>query len=346
MIRIGVLGYGYWGPKIVRTLVGHPSGEVAWACDASALRLKQIQADHPGIRSTADYREVFADRGIDAVVLATPADTHYPLAMEAMGQGKHVFVEKPIALTANHAAEMVAMADRRRCVLMVGHVFEFAPWVQVLKHVLAERALGDVWHIYAHRASLGPRLRTDVNVVWDYAIHDVYVALYLLNVMPDRVVANGQCHYSPGIEDSAAIGLHFPNGLWALLYSSWIAPVRERTIRIVGSNGIAVYDEAMPKQVLVYRRGFAPHQGLDPLGNRNWRLFEEGMEALEVPGSDALRLELDHFLECIETNRHPRSDGRDGLRTLRVLEAANMSLRQRGREVLLASLPESVGEVR
>lgn len=344
MIRVGILGYGYWGPNIVRTLVGHPSAEVAWACDASADRLKRLQADHPGIRSTADYREVFADPRVAAIVLATPAETHYPLALEAMRQGKHVFVEKPIALAASHAADMVAMADRQQCVLMVGHVFEFAPWVQVLKQVMARGALGEVWHIYAHRASLGPRLRTDVNVVWDYAIHDVYVAMYLLDAVPDRVAANGQCHYLEGIEDSAALGLHFPNGVWAMLYSSWIAPVRERTLRIVGSSGIAVYGEATPNQVLLYRRGFAPHQGVDPLGNHNWRLFEEGMETIEVPQGDALRIELDHFLECIVMKRTPRSNGQDGLRTLQVLEAANASLKQQGHEVPLAPLHESAGK--
>lgn len=346
MIRVGILGYGYWGPKILRTLVDHPSAEVAWACDASAHRLTQIRADHPGIPSTADYREVFADPRIQAVILATPAETHYPLAMEAMDQGKHVFVEKPIALAATHAAEMVATAERRRCVLMVGHVFEFAPWVQVLKQVLARRVLGDVWHIHAHRASLGPRLRTDVNVVWDYTIHDVYVSIYLLDAVPDRVTANGQSHYLEGIEDSAAVGLHFPNGAWALLYSSWIAPVRQRTLRVVGSLGIAVYDEAAPDQVLLYHRGFAPHKGVDPLGNQNWRLFEEGMETLAVPKGDALRVELDHFLDCIVTKRTPRSNGQDGLRTLQVLEAANASLKQRGREMPIDFLPESAGKLR
>lgn len=332
-IRVGFLGYGYWGKNVLRTLLQEPRVLVDWACDLSPERVAQIRADCPGLRTTTNYRAIMDDPKVHAVVIVTPAETHVPLATEALQSGKHVFVEKPMATNLRDAEELAAMVRRTGLLLQVGHIFEYAPAVRVLKRWIESGRLGNISYITANRSSLGPRLRTDVNIVWDYAIHDLYLLMHLLGTPPDRVAARGMCRFYSGIEDTVFIDLYFPGGTWAVVHSSWIAPTKRRDVILVGNQSMAVYDETRKDKLVLHKRGFERRSGYDNWGNLDWHLFDEGEEVPILEAEQPLATELSSFCDCLENGRQPLSDIEDGLRTIRVLEAISRSLNNNGREV-------------
>lgn len=334
-ISVAFFGYGYWGKNVLRTLVGVPQAQVKWACDVAPERLNEIRADYPQLLATSNFAEAMCDPEIEAVILATPAETHVPLAMQALANGKHVFVEKPMGTDVREAEDLARLVRRSGKTFQVGHIFEHAEPVRILRDWIAAGRLGRIRYVTGNRASLGPRIRTDCNIVWDYAIHDLYMLMFLFQQEPARVAARGLCAFYPDIEDTVFIDLYFPDGTWAVLHSSWAAPLKRRDVTFVGDKAMAIYDETQEDKLVFYDCGYSPHAGCDCWGNRNWRLFDQGKEVPRLSQSQPLTTELANFLECIRYDSCPVSNVEVGLRTVRVLNAVNQSLKTNGSEVSL-----------
>jgi predicted dehydrogenase len=321
-IRVAVAGLGYWGPNLARNFGGLPGAELAWLCDASEDALARVGAQHPGARTTSDLGEVLADASVDAVVLATPVPTHAGLAERVLEAGKHCFVEKPLATTVADAERAVAAADRAGRLLMVGHLLEYHPGVAKLKEIADSGELGDLHYVYSHRLNLG-KLRTDENALWSLGAHDVSVLLHLLDEEPVEVTARGEAYMHTGVEDVVFCYMRFASGRAAHMHLSWLDPHKERRFTVVGSKRMAQFDDMdLERKVTVYDKGFDESaQGYGEYITRSGDIYSP-----RIPNREPLRLECEHFVECVRTGSPPRSDGRSGLRVVRVLEAAQQAL--------------------
>jgi predicted dehydrogenase len=321
-IRVAVAGLGYWGPNLARNFGGLPGAELAWLCDASEDALARVGAQHPGARTTSDLGEVLADASVDAVVLATPVPTHAGLAERVLDAGKHCFVEKPLATTVADAERAVAAADRAGRLLMVGHLLEYHPGVAKLKEIADSGELGDLHYVYSHRLNLG-KLRTDENALWSLGAHDVSVLLHLLDEEPVEVTARGEAYMHTGVEDVVFCYMRFASGRAAHMHLSWLDPHKERRFTVVGSKRMAQFDDMdLERKVTVYDKGFDESaQGYGEYITRSGDIYSP-----RIPNREPLRLECEHFVECVRTGSPPRSDGRSGLRVVRVLEAAQQAL--------------------
>lgn len=335
-VRVGQIGLGYWGPNLLRNFADLPGCEVKVCCDIQPAALEKVQQRYPNIGVTRHYEEVMHDEGVDAVVISTPTPTHYDLSMAALRHDKHVFVEKPMAMQPAEAEEMIALAMSQNRILMVGHLLVYHPAVRRLKRYVEEGELGDVLYIYSHRLNLGV-VRQHENALWSLAPHDISVILYLLNKEPIMVNAQGMDHLQPGIEDTVLMSLRFADKQMAYCHASWLDPHKVRRITVVGSQKMAVFDDVESMEKLrIYDKGV-----------RNGLEYESYGDSLSVRFGDVyiprvdmrepLRLECQHFLECIREERRPLSDGQAGLRVLRVLDAAQRSLELEGRPVSLAA---------
>jgi predicted dehydrogenase len=323
-----VAGLGYWGPNLARNFAALAGCELAWLCDASEERLARVGAQHPNARRTGDLDDVLGDATVDAVVLATPVPTHADLAERVVDAGKHCFVEKPLATTVADAERAVAAADRAGRLLMVGHLLEYHPGVAKLKEIAESGELGDLHYVYSHRLNLG-KLRTDENALWSLGAHDVSVLLHLLEEEPSEVEAHGEAYMRPGVEDVVFCYMRFPSGRAAHMHLSWLDPHKERRFTVVGSKRMAQFDDMdLERKVTVYDKGFdEPATGYGEYITRSGDIYSP-----RVPNREPLRIECEHFVECVRTGRAPRSDGRSGLRVVRVLEAAQEALDQSRRE--------------
>jgi predicted dehydrogenase len=319
-IRVAVAGLGYWGPNLARNFAA--LAELAWLCDASPEALKRVGAQHPGARRTHDIADVLADDTLDAVVLATPVPTHAGLAAQVLEAGKHCFVEKPLATTVDDAERAVAAAERANRLLMVGHLLEYHPGVAKLKAIADSGELGDIHYVYSHRLNLG-KLRTDENALWSLGAHDVSVLLHLLAEEPSEVTARGEAYMQPPVEDVVFCHMRFPSGRAAHLHLSWLDPHKERRFTVVGSKRMATFDDMdLERKVTVYDKGFDESaQGYGEYITRSGDIYSP-----RIANREPLRIECEHFLDCIRTGATPRSDGHSGLRVVRVLELAQQAL--------------------
>jgi predicted dehydrogenase len=335
-LRVGVLGAGYWGPNLVRNLSEAPGAEPVAVADLAPERLEAIRKRFPAVRVTTDHRDVLDDPKIDAVCIATPVATHRKLAEEAFAAGKHVFVEKPLAGTVAEAEAIVRAAERAGKTLMVGHTFVYNPAVVAVKKILDADGIGRVNYIDSQRVNLGLH-QFDINVLWDLGPHDVSITLYWLGEEPEWVQCTGACFVQPGIEDVVFLLIGFPSGAIAHAHLSWLAPSKVRTMTVIGSQKMVVYDDVQAvEKVKVY------DQGVDKLsGDELRRSYRSGdIYSPRVPVDEALQIEMRHFIECVRHGTKPRSDGEAGLRVVRVLEAGMRSLRSGGQRVSV--LPEAV----
>ena len=332
-LRVAVVGAGYWGPNLIRNFSEAPGGDVVAVADLSADRLVAIRKRFPAVRTVTDHRLLFADPAIDAVCLATPISTHRPLAEEAFAAGKHVFVEKPLAGSVADAEAIVRAASRAGRTLMVGHTFVYNPAVVAVRALLAAGELGTVQYIESQRVNLGLH-QFDFNVLWDLGPHDVSIVLYWLDEEPEWVQCTGGCFIQPGIEDVAFLTMGFPSGAIAHAHLSWLAPSKLRTMTVVGARKMAVYDDVQAvEKVKVYDHGV---DSLSPDELR--RSYRAGdIHSPRVPVTEALQIEVRHFIDCIRTGAVPRSDGEAGLRVVRVLDAGTRSLRAGGTRVAYRS---------
>jgi predicted dehydrogenase len=328
-VRVGVIGAGYWGPNIVRNLHEAPGAEAVAVADLSPDRLDAIRKRFPAVRVTTDYRELVNDPSIDAICIVTPVGTHRKLAEEAFAAGKHVFVEKPLAKNVSDAEAIVRAGERAGKTLMVGHTFVYNPAVVVVKGILESGGIGDVHYLDSQRVNLGLH-QFDINVLWDLGPHDVSIALYWLDEEPEWVQCTGACFVQPNIEDVVFLMIGFPSGAIAHAHLSWLAPSKLRTTIVIGSKKMVVYDDNQAvEKVKVY------DQGVDKLESdelrRSYRAGD--IHSPRIPMTEALQVEMRHFIECVRDGKTPRSDGEAGLMVVRVLELAMRSLRSGGARV-------------
>jgi len=323
-VRVGVVGLGYWGPNIARNLAAIPGCELVWLCDAS----EQARAKHarafPGVELTPRIGDLLADRELDAVLLATPVPTHAELAVAVAEAGKHCFVEKPLATTGADAERAVAAAAAAGRVLMVGHLLEYHPAVDHLKRLVDEGELGELFYVYGNRLNLG-KLRADENALWSLGAHDVSVVLHLIGEEPEECLAQGASYVREGVEDVVFCYLRFPSGVVAHLHLSWLDPHKERRLTVVGARRMATFDDMLIEgKLTVYDKGFDED-------TRSWGEYiarSGDIFSPRIASVEPLRLECEHFLECVRTGATPRSDGNSGLRVVRVLERLQGSLEQ------------------
>jgi predicted dehydrogenase len=328
-VSIGVVGLGYWGPNLARNFDALPGVELRWCCDAEEAVRTRYAAQYSSTRFTASLDDLLADPALDAIVLATPVPTHAALAVRVLEAGKHCFVEKPLAQSVQDAQRAVDAAERGGRVLMVGHLLEYHPAVAKLKAIADEGELGAIHYIYSNRLNLG-KLRADENALWSLGAHDISVILHLAGEEPHELSARGESYMREGIEDVVFAFLRFPSGLAAHLHLSWLDPHKERRFTIVGSKRMATFDDMdLERKITVYDKGFdEPTDGYGEYITRSGDVWSP-----RIPNAEPLRLEAQHFVDCVRDGRTPVSDGRSGLRVVRVLEALQRELEASRREV-------------
>jgi predicted dehydrogenase len=321
-IRVGVVGLGYWGPNLARNLAAIPGCEVAWLCDDSPHALAKLERSFPGARPTGEFERLLEDEQLDAVVLATPVPTHAEMAVAVARAGKHCFVEKPLATSTADAEQVVAAAADAGKILMVGHLLEYHPAVAKLKELVDDRELGDLFYVYGNRLNLG-KLRADENALWSLGAHDVSVVLHLIDEEPEECLAQGASYVRAGVQDVVFCYLRFPSGAVAHLHLSWLDPHKERRITVVGSRRMATFDDMLIEgKLTVYDKGFDED-------SRSWGEYiarSGDIFSPRIPNVEPLRVECEHFLECVRTGAQPRSDGHSGVRVVRVLERLQEAL--------------------
>ena len=314
--RVGVVGLGYWGPNLARNLEAIDGVQLAWCCDERAEVRERLASVHRRARFTGDLDDLLADDSLDAIVVATPVPTHAALAVRVLEAGKHCFVEKPLAQSVAHGQRAVDAARESGRVLMVGHLLEYHPGVRKVKQIADSGELGEIHYIYSNRLNLG-QLRADENALWSLGAHDLSVVLHLAGEDPCEATAHGECYMRPGVEDVVFAFLRFPSGLAAHLHLSWLDPHKERRFTVVGSQRMATFDDMdLERKVTVYDKGF--DQSAGSYGEYITRAGD--IYSPRISNAEPLRLEVEHFVECVRDGRTPRSDGESGLRVVRVLE--------------------------
>ncbi len=329
MIEVAVVGVGGWGKNLARNYSQIPDARLRYVCDLDQKKLDQLRPHYPEARMTRDFSEVLRDPQVHAVVIATTAPSHFPLGKQALEAGKDVYIEKPFTLEVGHAEELIRIAAERDRILMVGHLLEYHPVVERLRKMIVSGELGDIYYVYSQRLNLGT-IREDENALWNFAPHDISSILYMLGQEPSDVSARGQCYLQKDIEDVVFLSLNFNNRAMAHIHVSWLDPHKIRKITVVGSRKMAVFDDLDANEKLrIYDKGakisaeydtFAEYLGL--------RFGDITVPYIKV--GEPLRLECLHFLDSVKTRKQPLSDGQDGLRVVRVLDAAQRSLKNNG----------------
>jgi predicted dehydrogenase len=320
VIKVGLAGLGYWGPNLARNF--DDLADLAWLCDVSPDLLDRYAVRYPNARTTAAFDDVLADDSVRAVVIATPVSTHYDLARRALSAGKHVFVEKPPALTGAEADELVALAEEQELVLLPGHLLLYHPAVAKLGELIASGELGEILYIYGNRQNLG-QIRKDENALWSLGAHDLSVILHLVAEEPAEVWARGESFIRDGIEDVVFCYLRFPSGVVAHMHLSWLDPHKMRKLTVVGRNKMAVFDDMeLERKVTVYDKG--TEQRAESYGE--WRTRTGDIYIPKIPNDEPLRLECRHFLSLVAGDGDPVAAAREGAVVVRVLEQLQHSL--------------------
>ncbi|MBI1799863.1 MAG: Gfo/Idh/MocA family oxidoreductase [Candidatus Eisenbacteria bacterium] len=340
-IGIAVVGTGDWGANLVRNFANAKGARLAALCDSDPLRLAQTGAQYPEARTVDDAREIAESDDVQAVVVSSSAISHYPLARLALEAGKDVYVEKPLTLRVDHAEELVRLAREKNRILMVGHLLIHHPAIQYLKRMVDGGELGDLYYIYSQRVNLG-KVRKDENALWSFAPHDLSVILHLLGGEPIDVVARGSAFLQSRVEDVVFVDLRFPGGRLAHVHVSWLDPHKLRKITVVGSQKMVVFDDMeASEKIRVYDKGVDRAGQIVPYGDA---LTVRSGDILipKISLQEPLRIECQHFVDCVRERRAPLTDGADGLRVVKVLAAAQASLERGGAPVALASLKQEV----
>jgi len=337
LIKVGVVGCGYWGPNLIRNLRQAPDCHLKVVCDLSESRLNHMRRLHADVATTTRFQDLLDDAELDAIVVATPVQLHYEMAKAVLGVGKHVFIEKPMARTEMEAEELVALADRKGLLLMVGHTFLFSPAVRRMKEIIDAGDIGQVQYISARRLNLG-LFQKDINVVWDLAPHDISILLYLLEEFPLEVSCQGSSHVTKGIEDVTMTYLRFRKNRCAFIHNSWLDPKKVRQMTVVGSQRMIVYDDTEPLEKLkIYdaRVEVPPHY--DTFAEFTYSYHYGDAYVPYIKQDEPLKLECQHFIECIRDDQVPLTNGQLGLEVVRILEASSQSLRQQGAAALVGA---------
>ncbi len=338
MVKLALIGTGAWGRNLLRNFLNMNGAELSVCCDSDTERCATALNGARGVNRTTDPEDIFANPEIDAVAIATPAPTHFALAKRAIESGKDVYVEKPMTLRLDEAVELVELAETNDKILMVGHLLEYHPAVLKMKDLLDSGELGDPYYIYSERVNLG-KIRQDENALWSFAPHDISVILHLLDEEPVEVSATGAAYIQPDIEDVVFLWMRFSDDKLAQIHVSWLDPHKIRRTTLVGSKKMVVFDDMMSaEKIRIYDKGV---EGSGKNGkfvgyaeSLALRFGEVTIPALKH--AEPLKVECAHFIECVENHTQPRSDGRDGLRVVRVLDAAQRSLKSGGAPVKLS----------
>lgn len=346
-VNVALVGLGYWGPNLARNLAGVAGAHLHTLCDERSDRLAELACQYPGARCTTDYGSVLADDAVHAVVLATPVHTHFTLARAALEAGKGVLVEKPLADTSEKCEELIRIADDSSLTLMVGHVFIFNAAVRMVKSYIASGEIGDVLYVYSQRLNLG-QIRKDVNALWNFGPHDISILRHWLEADPVNVRARGYSYIQPSIEDVVFMTLDFPGGVGVNIHISWLDPLKIRQMTVVGSKKMIVYDDVRTDaRITIYDRGVTRTQaaldrnsslgGYETFGEFQLLLRAGDVLIPKLPFVEPLKLECEHFVDCVQSGRRPLTDGVSGLQVVRVLEAAQRSLASEGRMEVIAT---------
>jgi predicted dehydrogenase len=336
-LRVAQLGFGYWGGNVLRNILAVPRARVVAVADPDRDRLAEVKRRGHDVAVTDDSDEVLARRDVDAVLIVTPARAHGRLVRSALEAGKHVFVEKPLALDIEEARTAVELADRKRLTLMVGHTFLYATPVRLLKDYLDRGELGTLRYLYSQRLNLG-RVQDDISVLWSVGPHDVSIFLHLLGSLPVEVSARGLSCLRPGIEDVVFLAMLFPDGVTAQTHLSWVDPCKVRRVTLVGGRKTAVYDDvSADARVVVYDRAVQLAPGRN--GSSAAHAAVDDVFVPPCPYPEPLRVECEHFVDCVLDGQRPATDGPQGLDVVRVLDAAERSMAEGGRPVRLDSGP-------
>ncbi len=335
-VNVGVVGCGYWGPNLIRNFFENDRVELKAICDRIPERMEKLGKRYPTVQKTTDYDKLLSAYDIDAVVIATPVHTHHTLARQALLAGKHVLVEKPMCMTEAECLDLIALAEERHLTLMVDHTFVYHGAVRKVKEMVTSGQLGEILYFDSVRVNLG-LFQTDINVVWDLAPHDLSIMDYILQKTPRTIHASGACHAGNGLEDVAYITVNFDDNIIAHFHVSWLSPVKIRQMLIGGTRQMVVYDDLEPmEKIKIYDKGIEV-QSPESEEVRYQQLVKYRIGDMLSPVLDlteALKLEVDHFVDCVLTGTPPITDGQAGLRVVQILEAANRSLKTGELQVL------------
>jgi predicted dehydrogenase len=335
LVRVGVIGYGYWGPNLVRNFSTCSATQVIAVSDLSSDRLSAASRSYPGLKVSTDYHDLLRNPQIDAVAISTPVSTHFTLAIEALRAGKHVLVEKPMTATSDLALRLIEEAERRNLVLMVDHTFVYTGAVRKIREIIEGGGLGEIYYYDSTRVNLG-LFQRDVDVIWDLAVHDLSILDFLLPQFPVAVSATGIGHVRGAAENVAYVTAFYDSPLIAHLNVNWLSPVKVRRTLIGGSRQMAVYDDMeSSEKVKVYDKGITVQDGPESVYKMLVGYRSGDMYCPQLDVTEALRVEAQHFADCIEDSRTPITDGFSGLRVVSILEAATQSMKDRGRSALV-----------
>ncbi len=341
MLIIGVIGAGYWGPNIIRNFNQSEQAQVKYCCDLDEARLKHIKKLYPTIITINDYKKILDDPQVDAVAIVTPPKTHYGLAKEALEKGKHVLIEKPITDNSKHAEELIKLAKEKNKTIMVDHTFEYTSAVNKIRDIIKSQELGKIFTIDMIRVNLG--LFQKINVIWDLAPHDISILNYILNSYPESVRAFGDSFIQKNIEDDARIILKYPDKIIANLHVSWLDPMKIRKATIVGNKKMLVYDDIEPNnKIKIFDKGvdLKPNNLPKDRYYDTWdefkMVYRNGEEEnIKLEQKEPLKVMVEHFIDCIEHNKRPISDGISGMNVVKIIEAAQESLKNGSKEIKL-----------
>src|SRR5438445_798764 len=333
--RVGVVGCGYWGPNLIRNFRQLPDCTLKLMCDTSEQRLAHLKSLYPEVEGHKDFGHLLNGAELDAVIIATPVRFHYAMAKASLLAGKHTLIEKPMASSAEECEELIQIAQEKGLVLMVGHTFLYSPAVKKIKEIVDRGEIGDIRYISSRRLNLG-LFQKDINVAWDLAPHDISIILHLLEEMPHSVSCQGSSHVTRGIEDVTMMNLSFPKSRCAFLHNSWLDPKKVRQMTVVGSRRMIVYDDTEPLEKLkIYdaRVEVPPHY--DTFAEFTYSYHYGDAYVPYIKQDEPLKLECQHFLDCIREQKVPLANGRLGLEVVRILEASGESLKHHGAAVAL-----------
>jgi len=341
VLTVGVIGCGYWGPNLIRNFINLKDARVKVCSDLDEKRLSHMKQLYPSLLTTTDYREVIRDSDVEAIVIATPVSTHFPVALESLEAGKHVFCEKPLTDSVDDGVRLIDLADERGLVLMVGHTFVYTAAVNKIKDLINSGELGDIYYLSTARVNLG-LFQEDINVVWDLAPHDVSIMNYILGSRPESVSAVGHSYIQPGIEDVSFVTLRYPGSILANLHVSWLNPNKIRSTTVVGSRKMLVYDDISSlEKIRIYDKGVDVIPHYDTFGEFQLSYRYGDIHIPKLDDAEPLKIECQHFVECVG-GAVPRSSGRHGLEVLLVLDAIDRSMKEGGSEITI-DYPSTLG---
>ena len=339
MIRVGVIGFGYWGPHIVRNFNIAEKSEVVIVCDQRAEALRRVLQTYPQLKTTNNSVDVLTSPEVDVVAVVTPVWTHFELAKAALNNGKHVFVEKPFTFSSAQAEELVNLAERKRRLIMVDHTFLFTGAVKKIRQLVSDGTLGNLYYYDSTRVNLG-LFQHDVNVIWDLAPHDLSIMDFVIAREPEAVVATAEKHLN-GLEDVAFLTFYFPDNIIAHVNVNWLSPVKVRTTLIGGEKKMLVWNDLeVDEKLRIYDKGVEKVSSAEGIYDMLVRYRTGDMWAPQVEHTEALKAEAEYFVKCIHTGQQPINDGKAGWRVVRMLEAANQSVLARGSAVELNGMEE------